>query len=287
MSDANAKAGAARIAIPSKGRLRDTALDLLGTAGYKTAGLRGRGSIATLPSLEIIEMRPRDAAAALAAETLDGAFIATDIALEEGVEQLSTQRLGSARSTLIVAGREDDGRNTIKDLDGCVVATHMPNITKKFFVDAGVDVKIMNMGGSLEGVCAAGLADAIVDNMETGTSLRQNRLKVLGTIAECEAEFVHRPGLQVLLDLELRIDAVLRARKHRYVMLHLPTDKLDVLSGIFPGLAAPTVLPLSGNTGLVAVHIVVKTTDLWERLGELREMGATGIVALEPGALLP
>ena len=68
-----------RVAVPSKGRLRDVVLDLLTTAGYGVSGLRGRGSIVRRDGMELIEMRPRDAAAALAAGTLDGAFIATDM----------------------------------------------------------------------------------------------------------------------------------------------------------------------------------------------------------------
>jgi ATP phosphoribosyltransferase len=277
----------ARIAVPSKGRLRDEALELLSTAGYKVSGLRGRGSIARTAGLDIIEMRPRDAAAALAAGTLDGAFIATDIAMEHEISDLPTQRLGYARSTLILAGKDSDGPATLQDLDGGVVATHMPCVTERFLAEHGVQARIITMGGSLEGVCAVGLADAIVDNTETGTSLRQNRLQVLATIAECEAEFVHRADQQVLTDLELRIGAALGARRHRYVMLHLPADRLDDLRPIFPGLASPTVLPLAGRDDLVAVHFVVETTQLWERLAELRSMGATGIVALPPDALLP
>lgn len=273
--------------MPSKGRLRDEALDLLATAGYKVSGLRGRGSIARTSGLEIIEMRPRDAAAALAAETLDGAFVATDIAMEHGISDLPTQPLGSARSTLVVAARDADGPTSLADLEGGVVATHMPVLTERFLRDAGVEARIITMGGSLEGVCAAGIADAIVDNTETGTSLRQNRLRVLATIAECEAEFVHRAGLDVLVDLELRIGAALGARRHRYVMLHLPAERIDDLRSVFPGLASPTVLPLAGRDDLVAVHFVVETAQLWERLTELRSMGATGIVALPPDALLP
>ncbi len=172
--------------------------------------------------LAFIEMRPRDAAAALEAGTVDGAFVATDIAMEHDLEDLARLPLGSARSSLVLAVRDDGGVHQLADLAGGVVATHMPNLTARFLADAGVEARVLPMGGSLEGLCAAGLADAIVDNTETGTSLRQNNLSVLATIAECEAEFVHRADLPVLADLELRIQAALGARAHRYVMLHIP-----------------------------------------------------------------
>jgi len=277
----------ARVAVPSKGRLRDEVVRLLSQAGYAVSGLRGRGSTARLDGLELIEMRPKDAAAALAAESLDGAFIATDIALEYGIETLPSQELGFARSDLIVASRDEDGHRSLAELAGAVVATHMPNLTQRHFDRAGVEVRVMAMGGSLEGVCAAGIADAIVDNAETGTSLRQNHLRQVDLIASCQAEFVHRPGHAVLADLELRLEAVLAARAHRYVMLHLAEAQVPALVAMFGGLEAPTVLPLAGRDDLVAVHFVAKTGELWMRLSELRALGATGIVALPPGALLP
>ena len=102
------------------------------------------------------------------------------------------------------------------------------------------------MGGALEGVCAAGMADAIVDLRETGTSLRQNGLRVLATIANCEGLFVRRDSAG-LEGMALRLGAALDARQQRYVMLHLPRAELDRLVSIFPGLAAPTVLPLAGT----------------------------------------
>ncbi len=168
-----------------------------------------------------------------------------------------------------------------------MVATHLPVVTERFFDGKGIDVTVVAMGGSLEGVCAAGLADAIVDLRETGTSLRTNRLRVLEVLQRCQALFVRSGDSVALDDLSLRLEAVLAARRHRYVMLHVARERLDALRDVFPGLAAPTVLPLAGREDLVAVHFVVGDTDLWERLGDLRSLGATGIVALQPQALLP
>ncbi|MDY7106957.1 MAG: ATP phosphoribosyltransferase [Actinomycetota bacterium] len=274
-----------RIGVPSKGRLRDDAMALLSAAGYSTSGLRGSGSTAQMGELELVEMRPKDAAAALAASSLDAAFIATDIAMETGIADWPSRPLGHARSTLVLASRDDDGRTSAEDLAGGTIATHMPRITRRFFAERDISVRVVAMGGSLEGVCAAGLADAIVDNRETGTSLRQNRLRVLEEIQECEAELVRHPD-RTVGDLELRIEAALAARAHRYVMLHIPADSVDKLGGIFHGLESPTVLPLAGRPDLVAVHFVVRHGELWERLGDLRELGASGIVATQPVALL-
>jgi ATP phosphoribosyltransferase len=277
----------ARVAVPSRGRLRDDCLVLLTRAGYPTGMLHGGGSMARVDGLEFIEMRPRDAAAALAANQLDAAVLATDIVMEHDLEALDALPLGFSRSDLVVASRDDDGRTSLEDLAGAVVATHLPELTKRFFTDRGVKVTVVPMGGSLEGVCAAGLADAIVDLRETGTSLLTNRLRVLEVVRACEAQLVRRRSTASLDGLLLRIEAVLTARLHRYVMLHVARARLDDLRTLFPGLASPTVLPLAGREDLVAVHFVVDQDDLWGRLGELRALGATGIVAIQPQALLP
>ena len=278
---------AARTGVPSRGRLRDECLALLSSAGYTTSMLHGGGSIAAVEGMELIEMRPRDAAAALAAGQLDAAFLATDIVDEYDLTELLALPLGFSRSDLVVASRDDDGRNGVQDLAGAVVATHLPQVTARFFAAKGIDVTVVAMGGALEGVCAAGLADAIVDLRETGTSLMTNRLRVLERIESCQALFVRCSGTPGLDDLSLRMEAVLTARRHRYVMLHVPRERLDDLRTVFPGLASPTVLPLAGRQDLVAVHFVVIADQLWSRLGDLRALGATGIVALQPQALLP
>jgi ATP phosphoribosyltransferase len=278
-----------RVALPSRGRLRDGVLSLLNDAGYPAAMLNGAARAAT-ERTEFIEMRPRDAGAWLATGRIAGAFISTDIVLEERLEHLTAVPLGLARSDLIVASREDDGRTGRADLAGATVATHLPGATRRWFAEAGVDVTVVTMGGSLEGVCAAGLADAIVDLRETGNSLARNRLRVLDVIRPCQALFVHHPAYQhseALAGLTLRIGAVLTARERRYVMLHLPPAQIDQLTTVFSGLAAPTVLPLAGRDDLVAVHLVVQAGSFWSQLARLRELGASGIVALPPDALLP
>lgn len=276
-----------RIAVPSKGRLRESVLDVLRRAGYNTSAFRGSNASAVIEDIEFIEMRPRDAAAWLSAGRLDAAFISTDTALENEVEDLPTVELGFSRSDMIVACRNDAPFTSASDLVGKTVATHLPKWTKRWFDSKGIEVEVVSMGGSLEGICARGMADAIVDLRETGGSLQRNRLRVLEDGHACQAIFSwpEQPNEQID-GLLLRLEAALEARSTQYVMLHLPNDKVDELGSVFPGLAAPTVLPLAGRDDLVAAHIVVQRANLWSKLGELRAMGATGIVALPTDAIL-
>ena len=274
-----------RVAVPSGGRLRDGVLGLLQHAGYPTGAFRGATTRANIEGLEFLEMRPRDAGAWLAAGRVEAAFVSSDIVLEEELEDRPALPLGLARSDLVIASREDDGRTEAADLAGGVVATHLPRSTRRWFRQKDIDVTVVAMGGALEGVCAAGLADGIADLRETGTSLQQNGLRVLAEIASCQAVFVHSP-CPALDDLVLRLGAAIDARRHRYVMLHLPPGQVEELGRLFPGLASPTVLPLAGRQDIVDVHLVADVESIWSSLGELRAVGATGIVAIEPDGLL-
>lgn len=276
-----------RIAVPSKGRLRESCLDLLSHAGYAVSRFAGRGASALVEDIEFIEMRPRDAAAWVHAGRLDAAFISTDTALENEIEDWPATDLGFSHSDLVLACRESHGAASVRDLDGATVATHLPRFTERWFADKGVKAEVVPMGGALEGVCATGMADAIVDLRETGNSLRQNRLKVVEEIASCQAIFVTRPDPgDEIAGVLLRLRAALDARQTQYLLLHIPPDKIDSLTTVFAGLASPTILPLAGRDDLVAAHLVVKRDNLWRRLGELRALGATGIVALPTDAIL-
>ncbi len=242
---------------------------------------------ALVDDFEFIEMRPRDAAAWLAQGRLDAAFISTDTALENAIDDWPMLDLGFSHSDLIVAVREESRFDTLRDLTGATVATHLPAWTERWLASEGIEAHVVGMGGSLEGVCAVGLADAIVDLRETGGSLQRNRLRVVAEGISCQATFAwQQDEHRALTDLRLRLEAALDARLTQYVMLHLPADKVADLGSVFPGLAAPTVLPLAGRNDLVAAHIVVQRKNLWAKLGELRAMGATGIVALKTDAVM-
>lgn len=280
-----------RIAIPSKGRLRESVLDLLVRAGYRTAAFRGNNASAVIEEVEFIEMRPRDAAAWLRAGRLDGAFISTDTALENGVEDWPTIELGFSRSDMIVACRTASPYTSAADLVGKTVATHLPKWTARWFEGRGIDVEVVAMGGSLEGICARGLADAIVDLRETGGSLARNSLHAIEEIISCQAVFTMAPepapdAAEAVGSMVLRIEAADTARTRQYLVLHIHPDKVEDLATVFPGLESPTLIPLAGRDDLVAAHLVVRKENLWARLADLRALGATGIVALPTDAIV-
>ncbi len=282
-----------RVAVPSKGRLRESVINLLSHAGYNLSAFGKANASAVTEDIEFIEMRPRDAAAWLGAGRLDAAFISTDTALENHIEEWPSTLLGFSKSDLVLACRNDSDYQSAADLAGGTVATHLPAWTARWFAGQNIDVDVVAMGGALEGICARGMADAIVDLRETGGSLARNGLRVVEVAKACQAEFVMAPetdrapeSVAALADLTLRLDAARAAQRTQYVMLHIPKDKVDELSSVFPGLEAPTLLPLSGRDEIVAAHMVVQRDELWSRLSDLRALGATGIVALPTDAIV-
>lgn len=279
------------VAIPSKGRLREAVLDVLGRAGYRPSGFAAATASAEADGVRFIEMRPRDAAAWLANGRLDAAFISTDAALENEIESFSTLELGFSRSDMIVACRNDAPYRSAADLAGKTVATHLPQWTHRWFNAKGIEATVVAMGGSLEGICAQGLADAIVDLRETGGSLARNSLHAIEEITPCQAVFTMAEATDpetndALSAMALRLTAADTATKRRYLVLHIHPGKVDQLGDLFPGLAAPTILPLAGRDDLVAIHIVVNKSDLWANLSKLRGLGASGIVALSTEAIV-
>ena len=136
-----------RVAVPSRGRLRESVLDLLDHAGYSRRGFDSMNASAVIEGIEFIEMRPRDAAAWLAEGRLDAAFISTDTALENHLEDWPSLDLRFSHSDLVVACREDSPYSSIRDLDGASVATHLPGWTERWLRSEGVDAHVVFMGG--------------------------------------------------------------------------------------------------------------------------------------------
>jgi ATP phosphoribosyltransferase len=274
-----------RIALPSSGRLKDGVRHALEVVGYGVgrpgAPSRGREDI------DFIEMRTRDAAEWLSAGRLAGAFISTDTALESHVEDWPTVELGFARSDLVVACPELSEARSLQDLDGATVATHLPRTTRRWFDSVEAKVHIVQMAGSLEGVCASGMADALVDLRQTGDSLRRHRLRVVEVGRACQAIFVSAPSApDEVGELMIRLRAAVEGERTQYVMFHLHPDRVAELATVWPGLESPTVIPVARRDDLVAVHIAVEKARMWRFLAELRQLGGTGIVVLPVDAVM-
>lgn len=171
-------------------------------------------------------------------------------------------------------------------LAGRRIATSYPRLTRRWLEDNGVAADIVTLNGAVEIAPSLGTADAIVDLVSTGTTLRANHLKPVATVLESQAALYRGrselpPERQALLDkLVQRVLGVQRAAETKYVMLHAPRDRLARIATILPGAETPTVLPLEGEPGKVAVHALCTEQVFWEHLEELKSAGASAILVL-------
>ena len=127
-----------------------------------------------------------------------------------------------------------------------------------------------------------GLSDAIVDIVSSGSTLFKNGLKEVEVILKSEAVLAVSPKIsneakQLVSKLQFRIQAVLRSRKSKYILMNVPNDKISEISKILPVLKSPTVMPLAED-GWSSVHSVIDEDKFWEVIDQLKEAGAEGIL---------
>ncbi len=178
-----------------------------------------------------------------------------------------------------------------QDLAGLRVATAHPRVTAGFFEEKGVDVTVIPLRGSVEVAPKLGVADAIVDLVSTGSTLMVNGLRPIGTILRSEAVLVGNGGSGHPRTLEAErvataLEAVVAGRQKRYLVLNAPSQAVDRIGEIIPGLESPTVVPLA-ERGMVAVHSVVDTDDVWNLLPDLKAAGARDILVLRIEQVIP
>jgi ATP phosphoribosyltransferase len=160
---------------------------------------------------------------------------------------------------------------------GAHVATSYPHLTRELLDARGIGVELVDVTGSVEVAPRLGLADAIVDLVSSGSTLRTNGLRSLGSLFESEAVLVGGEDAEHAGRLAAILRSVVDARRNRYLMLNAPKSALDDIYALVPGSRAPSVLPLA-EPGMVAVHALVPAADVWLLLPKLEAAGASSIL---------
>jgi len=201
MSDSRSSVSAERplrIAVP-KGALFDDSVRVLTEAGVDTTGLAdpGRHLIVRASGVEYIIGRPTDIPVYVAYGGADCAIAGKDVLVEAGLETVELVDLGFGACRFVVAQPDDASSRVLERQEhlGVVrVATKYPNITQAYFDSIGVQVEMVKLHGNIELAPLIGLSDQIVDITATGTTLRQNKLKIVGEVLESTARFVGNPA---------------------------------------------------------------------------------------------
>jgi ATP phosphoribosyltransferase len=212
---------------------------------------------------------------------VDCGITGADLVREREADVEELLRLGFGACTLEAAVPDESPARTLADLDGLRAATVYPRLAATTLREQDVRVQLVEVTGSVEVAPRLGLADAIVDLVSSGNTLRTNGLRSLGVLFSSEALLIARrdgeDGRARQLATILR--SVVEARAARYLMLNAPERALGEICALVPGSRSPSIVPLA-EPGMVAVHAVVPAADVWRLLPRLEAAGGSSILLL-------
>lgn len=269
------------MALPNKGRLSEPTLRLLADAGLDfEASNRVLSVKVHNADLELMFVRADDIPELVKDRVAQVGITGIDLLEEYGDGLPRLLNLGYGHCRLTAAVPQNSPMATLPDLKGKRIATTHPTTTGRFFERKNIGIKVVYLKGSVELAPKIGVADAIVDLVSTGSTLRLNGLRSIGTVLESQAVLVAEPGSvdhSTVEQVSTALGAVLAGRSKRYIRLNAPTEAVGLLSDLLPGLEAPTIVPLVED-GWVAIHSVVEATELWGLLPQLKTAGGKGIL---------
>jgi ATP phosphoribosyltransferase len=272
------------LALPSKGRLREPSWSLLEATGVapQEPGERVLTSHCRNADIDLLFVRADDVPEYVQDGIVDCGVTGLDLVSERDYDVEVLLRLGYGTCSLQVAVPREEGPQSIEDLNGKRVATSHPRLAGQLLAERGVEAEIVRVTGSCEIAPRLGLADAIVDLVSTGSTLRTNGLRSLGVLFESEAVLVGRRNgarAEAQSTLTTLLASVINARASRYLLCNVQRDRLEELTNLLPTSGSPTVMDLATD-GLVAVHALVPSAKVWSLLPQLKACGATSILTL-------
>ena len=268
-----------RIAVPNKGSLSETAVEMLVEAGY--AGRRDPRALTVADprnGVEFFYLRPRDIATYVGSGALDVGITGRDLLLDSGSAAVEIQSLDFGGSTFRFAA-PPGAVSSLDDLAGLRVATSYPGLVGDFLARHGVTATLIRLDGAVESAVRLGVADAVADVVSTGSTLRAQGLEIVGpVILESTAVLISaQPERAGIATLQRRLQGVLVARQYVLMDYDLPAELLERATAITPGLESPTVSPLADGSW-VAVRAMGPRDETNHGMDELYELGARAIL---------
>lgn len=272
-----------QLAIQKKGRLSDDSSQLIKSCGISYPKMKSRltAQAYNFP-IELLYLRDDDIPQYVADGVADIGIVGENELLEKGKDIQVIRQLGFSKCRLCIAVPRSFEYNNIQDLNGLSIATSYPKILQDFLDKNNLDCTIREISGSVEIGPSIGLSDAIFDIVSTGSTLLSNGLKEVTTVMKSQAVLIANKNLttekQAILDkLVFRIDAVLRAKKNKYILLNVPNDKIKDVINVLPGMKSPSILPLI-KEGWSSIHSVINEDDFWDVIDQIRAAGGEGIL---------
>jgi ATP phosphoribosyltransferase len=276
------------VGIP-KGSLQEATLALFANAGLKI-NTSSRSYFASTgdPEIECMLIRAQEMARYVEHGALDCGLTGQDWVVESGLEVQTVADLIYAKQSRnkvrwVLAVPESSSYQKAEDLQGCIIATELVNVTKNYFRERGVEVKVEFSWGATE-IKPPTLADAIVEITETGSSLRANHLRIIDTLMESNTQVIANKKSwedaekrRKIEHLAMMLRGAMAAKERVGLMLNVRKENLDAVLAVLPSLKGPTVSTLSDPDWL-AVNTVIEESAAWSVIPRLKEAKAQGIV---------
>jgi ATP phosphoribosyltransferase len=272
-----------KIAIQKSGRLNEKSVELLKNCGLNFENYKSSliSPVSNFP-LEILFLRDDDIPEYVQDGIADLGIVGENVIQETEVEVAYLQRLGFGKCSLKIAIPNNSDITDLQGLNGKAIATTYPAILSKYLQQQNIQADIRTISGSVEISPGLGLSDAICDLVSTGGTLKSNGLRAFADVMSSEAVLIGRKGEEnedLIQELIQRVQSVLRAKETKYVVLNAPKANLPEVLALLPGVKSPSVVPLAEDEW-VAVHTVIPERDFWDRISQLKQAGAQGIVVM-------
>ena len=273
-----------RIAVPNKGALSEAAAQMLREAGYsQRTDTKELVLIDEANAVEFYYLRPRDIAVYVGEGTLDLGITGRDMLIDSAAqaEEVLALGFGGTRFRFAAPGGETW---TVADLQGKRIATSYSGLVGNWLGEQGIEARLIHLDGAVESSVRLGVADAVADVVETGSTLKRAGLELFGdAILTSEAILIQRAGAEAPDDMDRlvrRLTGVLTARTYYMVDYNVPETALDAACEVTPGLDAPTVSPLA-KPGWVAVRAMIPRASAPQIMDQLWDVGADAILVTD------
>ena len=273
-----------------KGSLQKATINLFEKSGWKI-NVNGRSYFPDIndDDIECAICRAQEMSRYVESGTLDAGLTGRDWTEENEsnvvvVDDLVYSKVSQKPARWVLAVPADSDIKRLEDLQGKKIATELVNFTKRFFKERDIDVKVAFSWGATEAKVVSGLADAIVEVTETGSTIRAHGLKIIYDLMETNTQLIANPDAyedpwkkDKIQQIILLLKGALSAENMVALKMNLPEDRIEGVIRILPSLNAPTVAHLY-NSDWVSVETVVDVRVVRDLIPKLMNAGAEGII---------
>lgn len=274
-----------KIAIQKSGRLSDDSIALLKECGIDMRNVKDRlRTVSENFPIEVFFLRDDDIPEYVEDGVADLGIVGQNVLAEKNRKVITVEALGFGKCRLSIALPKAFNYEGPSSLEGKRIATSYPVIVGEYLKKNNINASVHEISGSVEIAPGIGLADVIVDLVSSGGTLFMNGLKEAEVILDSQAVLISNQQLNdeqryILDKLLFRIRAVKKAKKNKYVLMNAPNEKLSAIISLLPGMKSPSVLPLA-KTGWSSIHSVLSEDEFWEKIEQLKNAGAEGILVV-------